>query len=95
VLVRADSVRPLADARLDARKRVLSPAQARNGRVGLAGVRVAGARLLAGASEVLLVLTGAYVVAYWLALGPSGPNVCESPYGNDCFWAIRIHSGRL
>jgi cytochrome c biogenesis protein CcdA len=35
----------------------------------LAGVRVAGARLLAGASGVLLVLTGAYVVAYWLALG--------------------------
>jgi glycerol uptake facilitator-like aquaporin len=35
----------------------------------LAGARVVGARLLAGASGALLVLTGAYVVAYWLALG--------------------------
>jgi cytochrome c-type biogenesis protein len=35
----------------------------------LAGARVVGARLLAGLSGALLVLTGAYVVAYWLALG--------------------------
>lgn len=35
----------------------------------LARARVVGARLLDGASGVLLVLTGAYVVAYWLALG--------------------------
>ena len=35
----------------------------------VAGARVVGATLLAGASGVLLVLTGAYVTAYWLALG--------------------------
>jgi cytochrome c-type biogenesis protein len=35
----------------------------------LAGARVAGARLLEGASGALLVLTGAYVTAYWLGLG--------------------------
>ena len=35
----------------------------------LAGARVVGARLLEGASGALLVLTGAYVIAYWLALG--------------------------
>jgi cytochrome c biogenesis protein CcdA len=35
----------------------------------LAGARVVGARLLTGASGALLVLTGAYVTAYWLALG--------------------------
>jgi cytochrome c-type biogenesis protein len=35
----------------------------------LAGARQAGARLLEGASAVLLVLTGAYVTACWLALG--------------------------
>lgn len=37
--------------------------------VVLTAARVTGARLLAGASGVVLVLTGAYVVAYWLALG--------------------------
>jgi cytochrome c biogenesis protein CcdA len=35
----------------------------------LAGARVVGARLLGAASGALLVLTGAYVTAYWLALG--------------------------
>ena len=35
----------------------------------LSGARQAGARLLEGAGAVLLVLTGAYVTAYWLALG--------------------------
>jgi cytochrome c biogenesis protein CcdA len=35
----------------------------------LAGARVAGARLLGTASGALLVLIGAYVTAYWLALG--------------------------
>jgi cytochrome c-type biogenesis protein len=35
----------------------------------LAGARVVGARLLGTASGALLVLTGAYVTAYWLALG--------------------------
>ena len=35
----------------------------------LAGARVVGARLLENVSGVLLVLTGAYVIAYWLALG--------------------------
>ncbi len=35
----------------------------------LAGARAVGARLLEGASGALLVLTGAYVIAYWLALG--------------------------
>jgi len=35
----------------------------------LTGARVVGARLLGSVSGVLLVLTGAYVTAYWLALG--------------------------
>ncbi len=35
----------------------------------LAGVRAVGAQLPEGASGALLVLTGAYVIAYWLALG--------------------------
>jgi hypothetical protein len=35
----------------------------------LTGARVAGARLLGAVSGGLLVLTGAYVTAYWLALG--------------------------
>jgi cytochrome c-type biogenesis protein len=39
------------------------------GAVVLAGARVAGARLLGPVSGSLLVLTGAYVTAYWLALG--------------------------